>query len=231
MEYFKQNSGEIRLVIILCFKEVRIHLYPLIIAFFVPVLFVAYAYLLGVLYFDSFEVHECIYSMNIIAVLVTLLYGELFIAREKQKKKYIFLRTLPISDRITYLSKNIVGWCFLLISEIPGFLLLYIYFDKPPLIIYPMIVIAFLVFITTVTFFLILKSSFRVTFLITNIAAAIFVYLWRTFEESYPVLAAQITVNYFLYILASGLLLLGTYIFYRLGVRHFLKRDTRELVA
>jgi len=94
-----------------------------------------------------------------------------------------------------------------------------------------MIVIAFLVFITTVTFFLILKSSFRVTFLITNIAAAIFVYLWRTFEESYPVLAAQITVNYFLYILASGLLLLGTYIFYRLGVRHFLKRDTRELVA
>ena len=231
MGYLLQESGKIRVTIILCLKEVRIYLFPLIGAFFVPGIFIAYAFFLGVLYFDNFEIHDCIFSMNRIAILISLLYGELFVAREKQKRTYIFLRTLPISDSTAYLSKNIAGFGVLLISEIPGFLLLYLYFDEAPLFIYPIIIIAFLVFLTAITFFLILKFSFRITFLITNITAEIFIYLWRSFEESSPVLAAQITVNYFLYILASVLLLIGTYIFYRLGVRHFLKRDTRELVA
>ena len=226
-----QEFSKIRLTIILCLKEVWIHLFPLIGTLFAPGLFIAYAFLLSVLYFDSFEVHDCVFSINRFAILVPLLFGDFFVAREKQKGTYIFLRTLPISDRTTYLSKNIVACCFLLISEIPGFLLLYLYFDRAPLFIYPIIIIAFLIFITTTTLFLILEFGFRVTFLITNITAEILIYLWRSFEESYPIPAAQITVNYLLYILASVLLLIGTCIFYRLGVRHFQKRDTLELVA
>ncbi len=41
----------------------------------------------------------------------------------------------------------------------------------------------------------------------------------------------EATVDYLLYLLASALLLIGSYIFYRLGVQHFLRRDTRELIA
>lgn len=231
MGRLRRKLRNINLISILCLKEIRIHLFPIIVAFLMPGLFIAYAFFLGVLYFDSFEVHECIFSINRIAVLVTLVFGEFLVSREKQKGTYNFLRTLPVSDKNIYFAKNIVGWFVLLTSEIPGFLLLYNYFDETPLFIYPIIIISFLFFITTITLFLVLKFSFRATFLITNISAEILIYLWRTFEESHPALATQITVNSFLYISASFLLLVGTYVFYRLGVRHFLKRDTLELVA
>ncbi len=229
--YILPEFNKMHLTCILCFKEIKIHLFLLIGTFFGPSLFTSYAFFLGILYFNSFEVHDCVFSINRFAIFVPLLFGEFFLARENQKKTYIFLRTLPISDRTSYLSKNIIAASVLLFSEIPSFLLLYLYFDRTPPFIYLIIIIAFLVFITTSSFLLILKFGFRVTFLITNITAEILIYIWRSFEEAHPVQAAQIIASQSLFLAASIFLLIGTYIFYRLGVRHFQTRDTLELVA
>lgn len=231
MKIIAQNISKISLIFILGLKELRINLFALIITMFVPFFFIVFGFSLSILYFENFEIHNCIFLINRIGILVPLLFGEFFIARENKKGTYTLIRTMPISDRIMYLGKNVFGWCILIVSEIPGFSLLYIYFEETPLFIYPIIIISLLIFATTVTLFLILKFGFRATFLLTNVITETLIYLWREFEDLYPESANYVSQSDLLYILASVLLLIGTYIFYRLGVRHFLMRDTRELIA
>ncbi len=225
------NNKKSKILFTLFLKDLKIHPYTNLFIFAFPTLFISIMYLVSITYFDSFETRDCIYLIGRMGIFMPLFYSESILEREHKKRTYILVRTLPISDETSYLSKNFFASFLIVISEIPGLVFLYLYFNYIPIHIYSLLLTCLFLFSTTLTLFLTLKFGLRLTFLITNIAAAIFIYLWRKFEDYYPVLAAQITANYLLYFLASALLLVGTYFFYRLGVRHFQKRDTRELVA
>ena len=197
----------------------------------IPSLFIYSGFLLSSFYFNSFEVRDCLFLISRIGILIPLLFSEFFLLRERKIKTYILIRSFPLSDSIMYLGKNSLCWIIIITSEIPGFILLYLPFSNSIPAAFPLTIISLLIFSTTFILFLSLKMGVKWTFFCTYAGAEVFIYLWRTFEGSHPALAAQIIVDQSLFLLASILLLIGTYIFYRLGVRHFQKRDTRELVA
>ena len=196
-----------------------------------PSLFIYSGLLISILYFKNFEIRDCLFLISRIGILTPLLFGEFFLIREGKNKTYILTRSFPVSDKIMYLGKNVLSWIIIIISEIPGFILLYLFFDNLIPLVFPLIILALIIFASTSTLFLSLKIGMKLTFFCTYVVTEIFIYLWRTFEDSYPERAGQVITSQFLFILASILLLAGTYIFYRLGVRHFQKRDTRELVT
>jgi len=218
-------------ILTLILKELRISPYINLLILAVPTIFIASGFLLSVEYFEGFEVRDCTYLITRIGIFIPLFFGEFIIAREYKKGTYVLMRSMPISDEILYFSKNSFGFFILFVSEIPGFILLYLYFDNVPVFLYPLIIVCLLLFTTTLTLLLTLKFGLRVTFLMINITIEISIYLWKEFEDLYPESANYVSQSDLLYILASVLLLIGTYIFYRLGVRHFLMRDTRELIA
>ena len=149
-----------------------------------------------------------------------------------RKTNSIYLtRTLPIADHTYYLGKVGFSLSMLLASEIPSFIFLIIYFSNQNIYLYLDIVAALYSFSTALTLFLILKFGTRITFIVINVPTEILIYLWRTFEDDYPDKAEEIIASQAIFILGSILLLAGTYIFYRLGVSYFEKRDTQELVT
>jgi len=197
----------------------------------IPTLLLLGGYLIDIFYFGSFRSRDCLFLIVRFGIFMPIFWGEYLVSRDILSKSYALTRSLPISDQLSYFSKLFFSSSALLLSEIPGIILLSSYFERSEIFLYLPTIFAILLISTSLTFYLILKTGSRVAFLAINIGVELFIYLWRTFEESYPEKASQIISSHPLFMIASALLILGTYFFYWLGVQHLVARDTKELVS
>ena len=226
---FEKNKYVILLALFL--KDLKLWAFANVITLTIPILFIVTIYFVITRYFDVFEMTECAYLIARIGVFMPLFYGEFILEREFKNGTYIFMRTVPISDRFLHLEKIIFSFIMVAISEIPALIFLLLYFDNYPKMIYYIILTSLLLFATSMTIFLILKVGLKITFLTTNIGISVLILAWKKLGEYYPDWVAQIVANYLLQFIGSALLLLAAYIFFELGVFHFKNRDTRELVS
>ena len=231
MNYITPNKPNFQHILTLMVKELRIHLLQNIFILLTPFLILIAGYFLDYIYFNSFSLRDLFFYVIRIGIFMPIFFGEFLIEREFKRKPLIFIRIMPIPDTTVYLSK--ISFCFfiLLLSQVPGMFFFSLYFKDFSAFAYTPIIFGLFSFFTTLTLLLVLKLGSRVSFLIINIPIEILINLWKAIENNFPNRAAQIIASQSLFLAASIFLLIGTYIFYRLGVRHFQTRDTLELVA
>lgn len=221
----------IKQILLIVLKEVRINYFLIIFTSLTPILFIILSLFISSYYSSKLEVHDCIYCINRISILIPILYGEYFINKEMKSKTFILLRTMPLSEFHIFLGKNMIGWLSITVANIPGIIFLSINFDKIPILSYALIIFSFLAMATSSIICLVIKLGHRITFLLVNAGAVTAVYLWTEFEDIHPLMAENLSNNQLILGLLSLINIFGTYFFFRVGLKHFFMKDTRELVT
>ena len=112
------------ILLALFLKDLKLWAFANVITLTIPILFIVTIYFVITRYFDVFEMTECAYLIARIGVFMPLFYGEFILEREFKNGTYIFMRTVPISDRFLHLEKIIFSFIMVAISKIPALMII-----------------------------------------------------------------------------------------------------------